>query len=234
MTVGPDGRFTWHVNPSTRPVVMDRQVETVSGEPVAEESWTGTTAPLQSTDQEFTVDRDVDLLEIDLDWPTPDDLDLEVYRKNADGSLTPVGSSGNAVAEKERVLLQDPAQGTYVLRVHQLRLGDPELDADRRAVRRRVLDRAGAGGELDADLRAERPGRRRPCRSWSTAASSCGSTSPPADAPLIHERRAGRRTPVRRPARVCRRSGVGSGRGGRHHDPCSVGGSAPRGEVGTT
>jgi hypothetical protein len=117
MTVGPDGRYTWHVNPSTRPVVMDRQIETVSGEPVQEESWTGTTAPLQSTDQEFTVDQDVDLLEITLDWPTPDDLDLEVYRKNADGSLTQVGSSGNFVTEKERVLLQDPAQGTYVLRV---------------------------------------------------------------------------------------------------------------------
>jgi hypothetical protein len=117
MTVGPDGRYTWHVNPSTRPVVMDRQVETVSGEPVQEESWTGTTAPLQSTDQEFTVASDVDLLEITLDWPTPDDLDLEVYRKNADGSLTQAGSSGNSVAEKERVLLQDPAPGTYVLRV---------------------------------------------------------------------------------------------------------------------
>jgi hypothetical protein len=117
MTVGPNGRYTWHVNPSTRPVVMDRQVETVSGEPVDEQSWTGTTAPLQSTDQEFAVTQDVDLLEITLDWPTPDDLDLEVYRKNADGSLTEVGSSGNAVAEKERVLMQDPAQGTYVLRV---------------------------------------------------------------------------------------------------------------------
>ena len=117
MVVGANGKYTWHVNPSTRPVVMDRQVETVSGEPVQEETWTGTTAPLQSTDQEFTVDQAVDLLEINLDWPTPDDLDLEVYRKNADGSLTPAGSSGNAVAEKERVLLQDPAQGTYVLRV---------------------------------------------------------------------------------------------------------------------
>jgi hypothetical protein len=117
MTVGPDGKFTWHVNPSTRPVVMDRQVETVSGEPVAEQSWTGTTAPLSSSDQEFTVAQDVDLLEINLDWPTPDDLDLEVYRKNADGSLTQVGSSGNFVGDKERVLMQDPAQGTYVLRV---------------------------------------------------------------------------------------------------------------------
>jgi hypothetical protein len=117
MTVGPDGRYTWHVNPSTRPVVMDRQVETVSGDPVVSQSWTGTTAPAQSTDQEFTLDRAVDLLEITLDWPSPDDMDLEVYRKNADGSLTEVGSSGNFVGEKERVLLADPAVGTYVLRV---------------------------------------------------------------------------------------------------------------------
>jgi Zinc carboxypeptidase len=117
MTVGPDGRYTWHVNPSTRPVVMDRQVETLSGEPAAQESWTGTTLPAQSTDQEFTIDQDVDLFEVRLDWPTPDDLDLEVYRKDADGSLTQVGGSGNFVGEKERALLQDPAQGTYVLRV---------------------------------------------------------------------------------------------------------------------
>jgi hypothetical protein len=116
MTVGPDGRYTWHVNPSTRPVVMDRQVETVSGDPVAQETFTGTTAPLQSTDVEFTVAEDADLFEVVLDWPTPDDMDLEVYRKEADGSLTQVGSSGNFVGEKERVLLQDPAQGTYVLR----------------------------------------------------------------------------------------------------------------------
>jgi hypothetical protein len=117
MTVGPNGRFTWHVNPSTRPVVKDRQVETVSGEPVQEQSWTGTTPPAQSTDQEFTIAQDVDLLEINLDWPTPDDMDLEVYRKNADGTLTEAGSSGNFVGDKERVLMQDPAQGTYVLRV---------------------------------------------------------------------------------------------------------------------
>jgi hypothetical protein len=117
MQVGSKGRYTWHVNQSTRPIVMDKQVRTLEGDPVAEESWTGTTGPLESTDQEFTVDQDVDLLSITLDWPTPDDLDLEVYRQEADGSLTEVGSSGNFVNEKERVLLQEPEQGTYVLRV---------------------------------------------------------------------------------------------------------------------
>jgi hypothetical protein len=101
-------------------VVRDRQVETVCGEPVVRETWTGTTAPLQSTGQEFSVDQDADLFEIVLDWPTPDDMDLEVYRKHADGSLTEVGSSGNFVNERERVLLQDPEHGVYVLRVINL------------------------------------------------------------------------------------------------------------------
>ncbi len=78
---------------------------------------TGTTAPLASTDTEFVVDRSASVMEVKLDWPTPDDFDLEVYRRNADGSLTQVGSSGNLPGEKERVLLQDPALGTYVLRV---------------------------------------------------------------------------------------------------------------------
>jgi hypothetical protein len=117
MVVGADGKYTWHVNPSTRPVVMDKQVETVSGEPVAEQTFTGSTLPLRSTDTELVVDQPADLLEVKLDWPTPDDMDLEVYRKSADGKLTQVGSSGNFVGEKERVLLQDPELGTYVLRV---------------------------------------------------------------------------------------------------------------------
>ena len=117
MVVGPSGRYTWHVNPSTRPVVQSRQIRTLAGEPTKTETTTGTTAPLSSTDTEFVVDRPASVMEVELDWATPDDFDLEVYRKAADGSLTLVGSSGNLPGEKERVLLQDPAQATYVLRV---------------------------------------------------------------------------------------------------------------------
>ncbi|MBA3308941.1 MAG: carboxypeptidase, partial [Nocardioidaceae bacterium] len=47
----------------------------------------------------------------------PDDLDLEVYRKKADGSLVLVGSSGNLPGEKESALVNAPTPGTYVLRV---------------------------------------------------------------------------------------------------------------------
>ncbi|MGW2563659.1 M14 family zinc carboxypeptidase [Streptomyces sp. NPDC001514] len=117
MTVGPDGSYTWHVNPSTRPVVQTRQNRVISTDPLKRQSFTGTTAPAQRTEQEFTVDRDADALEVTLDWPTPDDLDLYVLRKNADGTLTQVGSSAGSVGEKERVLLDGPEQGVYVLRV---------------------------------------------------------------------------------------------------------------------
>jgi hypothetical protein len=44
-------------------------------------------------------------------------MDLEVYRKKADGSLTQVGTSGAFVGEKERVQIAAPEPGTYVLRV---------------------------------------------------------------------------------------------------------------------
>ncbi|MEV4918333.1 M14 family metallopeptidase [Streptomyces tirandamycinicus] len=117
MTVGAGGSYTWHVNPSTRPLVKARQTRVVSSEPLERRTYTGTTAPTQSTDSEFTVDRDADLLEVALDWPTPDDLDLRVLRRNADGTLTEVGSSAGSVGEKERVLLENPARGGYVLRV---------------------------------------------------------------------------------------------------------------------
>lgn len=117
MTVGSSGKYTWHVNPSTRPVVQARQTRTISSEPLKQETFTGTTPPAQSTDKEFTVDRDADVFEVKLDWPTPDDLDLRVLRRNADGSLTEVGSSASFVGSKERVLLDDAEQGTYVLRV---------------------------------------------------------------------------------------------------------------------
>jgi hypothetical protein len=119
MTVGSKGRYTWHVNQSTRPIVQKKLVEITENEPIRTETFEGgPTTVGQAVDHEFTMtETDVDVLQIDLDWPAPDDMDLEVYRKNADGSLTQVGSSGNFVGEKERVQLPAPEPGTYVLRV---------------------------------------------------------------------------------------------------------------------
>lgn len=55
-------------------------------------------------------ESDQEIMQVDLDWPTPDDLDLEVYRKNADGSLTEVGSSGNFVGDKEKATINAPTR----------------------------------------------------------------------------------------------------------------------------
>ncbi|HEU4511729.1 MAG TPA: M14 family zinc carboxypeptidase [Nocardioidaceae bacterium] len=119
MVVGDKGRYTWHVNQSTRPVVQAKLVEIMQDEPVRSESFEGgPTTVGQAVDHEFTMtETGIDVLQVDLDWPTPDDMDLEVYRKNADGSLTEVGSSGNFVNEKERAEIAAPGPGTYVLRV---------------------------------------------------------------------------------------------------------------------
>ena len=119
MRVGPNGRYTWDVNQSTRPVVQAKLVEITEDSPVRSETYTGgPTTVGQAVDHEFTVtETGMDLLGVTLDWPTPDDLDLEVYRKNADGSLTQVSSSGNVPGEKESLEIAAPEPGTYVLRV---------------------------------------------------------------------------------------------------------------------
>lgn len=110
--------FAWDVNQSTRPVVQSRLVKLLGEEPTRSETFTGTAAPTTSVDHELVVtEADQEIMQVELDWPTPDDLDLEVYRKNADGSLTEVGSSGNFVGDKEKATINAPTPGTYVLRV---------------------------------------------------------------------------------------------------------------------
>jgi hypothetical protein len=119
MTVPAGGTFAWHVNPSTRPLVMKHRLQVLAEEPTREETYSGTAAlPTEHQDVEFVMtETGQDLLQVELDWPTPDDYDLEVYRRNADGSLTEVASSGNFVGEKELATVDNPQPGTYVLRV---------------------------------------------------------------------------------------------------------------------
>jgi len=130
MKVGANGRYTWHVNQSTRPVVQDKLVEITEDQPVRSQSYAGGPTTIgQAVDHEFEVtETGMDVLGVTLDWPTPDDLDLEVYRKNADGSLTKVGSSGNFVGEKESTEIPAPTPGTYVLRVINFASTTPTYD----------------------------------------------------------------------------------------------------------
>jgi hypothetical protein len=74
-----------------------------------------------SEDREFTItpEDQASAVKIDVSWDTPEDYDLEVFRKNADGSLTSMGTSGNNPGTPEQVILtgDKAAPGTYVLRV---------------------------------------------------------------------------------------------------------------------
>jgi hypothetical protein len=120
MTVPSNGRYEWHVNPSTRPLVKERRLKTVATTPTRSQTFTGTapTPVVGHTDVEFTVtETGQALLQVDLTWPTPDDMDLEVYYRESGGALTKVGSSGNFVLEKETAYIDAPKPGTYVIRV---------------------------------------------------------------------------------------------------------------------
>lgn len=120
--VVPSGdKFTWHVNPSTRPEVMEHRVRILAGEPTREETTTKTAVVWQPgghVDIPFSMpETDVGALKVNLDWPTPDDIDLYVYYVQPDGSLLLVGSSTNFILDKEEALVELPEPGQYVLRV---------------------------------------------------------------------------------------------------------------------
>ena len=121
LTVPSGGKYTWHVNGSTRPEVMEHRVRILAEEPTREETTTRAAVvwtPGDHVDIPFSLpETGVGALRVKLDWPTPDDLDLEVYYVKPDGSLLEVGSSGNFILEKEEALIELPEPGSYILRV---------------------------------------------------------------------------------------------------------------------
>ena len=99
-------------------------VTALADHPTREETVAGTPSPdnyaNQHEDHEFTIrPDDPGAVKIDVSWITGEDYDVEVYRKQADGSLTQVGSSGNAPGKPEQVILSGATAtpGTYVLRI---------------------------------------------------------------------------------------------------------------------
>ncbi|MBW3575916.1 MAG: zinc carboxypeptidase [Actinobacteria bacterium] len=121
LTVPAGSRYTWHVNPSTRPEVMEHRLRILAEEPTREETFRESAVvwlPGDHRDVVFAMpETDVGALRVTLDWPTPDDLDLYVYHRKPDGSLVEVGSSGNFILDKEEALVELPEPGDYVLRV---------------------------------------------------------------------------------------------------------------------
>src|SRR4051812_10824703 len=143
--VPPSGTFTWHVNPSTRPFVGWKYVLGQLHDLGGPQTFTpdGTESPTpravveqvspdddsaSSVDREFTLsDADAaatDVLDVKLNWDTPEDYDLKLFKLGADGSRTLVGSgssgpgySGNTPGTPEEVTVVDPQPGKYVLHV---------------------------------------------------------------------------------------------------------------------
>ena len=73
--------------------------------------------PGDHVDVPFTLtEADAGALKVNLDWPTPDDLDLYVYHVQPDGSLLEVASDGEFVLVKEEAIVELPEPGQYVLR----------------------------------------------------------------------------------------------------------------------
>lgn len=120
-------------------------------------------APNEQADHEFTVTRkdvpNADELRIDLDWPTPDDYDLEVDRKDGD-KLVRVGSSGAFVGMKERVELISFRAGDYVLRVINYASTSPSYTLTAAMLKEKVVDTEVVPGKVERwTLTCEKKGK---------------------------------------------------------------------------
>jgi hypothetical protein len=128
MQVPASGRFEWHVNPSTRPLVAQERGREATGDPSPPQEFAarGESTPCANFDDPpegcyedhvITVPAgegiDNARATIRVEWPTPvSDYDMKVYRDGVE-----VGSSGQGTTNFEQVTLGDPAPGEYVVRV---------------------------------------------------------------------------------------------------------------------
>ncbi len=121
MKVPASGAFEWHVNPSTRPILAEQRIPGVAESPYRTQTYENSdpTLPGDHIDKEFSItdSDDARLLKVSLDWATPDDYDLEIYLKQADGTLKTMPGSGGPPGAKEEAFIDDPPVGDYVLRV---------------------------------------------------------------------------------------------------------------------
>jgi hypothetical protein len=122
------GRFEWHVNQSTRPLVAQERGRPATGEPSPPQQFAarGESTPCANFDDPppscyedhvITVPAgegiDNARATIRIEWPTPvSDYDMKVLKDGVE-----VGSSGQGTTNFEQVTLGDPAPGEYVVRV---------------------------------------------------------------------------------------------------------------------
>jgi hypothetical protein len=155
MQVGSNGRFEWHVNPSTRPLIAKGGTgEENPGDPSPPQSFSGGPGPDARpcptyfeapetrdatcwNDHAFEVPAsgggiDNEFAHVQISWPTPaSDWDLEIYRdSNGDGSSEnegdPVASSTTGQTTTERATIGPNVEpGRYVARVVHYAAAEP-------------------------------------------------------------------------------------------------------------
>jgi hypothetical protein len=127
MQAGPDGVFEWHVNPSTRPLVMKERGRPATGEPSPPREFAsrGEAVPCANFDDPPDTCYEDHLITVPsgpgidnasttvrIEWATPaSDYDMKILQ---DGQV--VATSGQGTTNFEEAVLTDPA-GDYVVRV---------------------------------------------------------------------------------------------------------------------
>jgi murein tripeptide amidase MpaA len=150
LEVPENGRYEWHMNPSTRPLVAQDQGRPANGDPSPQETFSGgpglSAQPCQEfpptsadcyNDHPFTVAAgpgiDNARVNVRIDWPTlVSDWDLQVFRDNNNNGISDagdeeVGSSAQGTTDFESTTFAEPilTPGNYVVRVVNFLAAEP-------------------------------------------------------------------------------------------------------------
>ena len=150
LEVPDNGRFEWHMNPSTRPLVAQDQGRPATGDPSPQETFSGSAGPSAQPCQEFppsgpdcyndhpfTIPSgpgiDNAKVNVRIDWPTlVSDWDLQIFRDSngdglSDGETDEVGSSAQGTTDFESSTFAEPilTPGNYVVRVINFLAAEP-------------------------------------------------------------------------------------------------------------
>ena len=126
-TVGDDGRFAWHVNPSTRPLrVQEQKFVLVDPTPKKETPIQNSTPTggepgvgVETVPFEIKADEPHEALHIQVAMGTEnDDYDLYLFKIKDDGTREQISVAGKGAGATENMVIPDPEVGKYELDVN--------------------------------------------------------------------------------------------------------------------
>jgi hypothetical protein len=127
ITVGPAGRFSWHVNPSTRPALLKERFRSDPADKPATSQDISSAAPVPPgvpRDIPFEVPAGASrLIKAAIGGAGPD-YDIYLYEGDAANPENQVGSSAGGTAD-EVILYDYPKPGKYVLRIVNFSAASP-------------------------------------------------------------------------------------------------------------